>query len=74
MIGMRMKRGRKRWKERSANHMAKLLYHHENGDLEERISHYTDSLPVEWTQTERNELERSKSAEKRREGKPLSGQ
>lgn len=52
VIGMRMKHGRKRWKEKSANHMAKLLYHHENGDLEERISHYTDSLPVEWTQAE----------------------
>lgn len=33
--------------------MSKLLYHHENGDLEERISHYTDRLPVEWIQTER---------------------
>ncbi len=28
--------------------MAKLLYHHENGDLLERISGYADSPPLEW--------------------------
>lgn len=42
VIAMRMKHGRKRWSKSGADHMAKLLCSHENGELIDAIRRYTD--------------------------------
>lgn len=42
VIAMRMKHGRKRWSKTGADHMAKLLCSHENGELKEAVRRYTD--------------------------------
>lgn len=44
VITMRMKGNRKRWSENGANHMAKLLYRKENGELIETVNRYNEAL------------------------------
>lgn len=44
VITMRMKGKRKRWSEKGANHMAKLLYRKENGELTETVNRYNEAL------------------------------
>lgn len=44
VITMRMKGNRKRWSEKGANHMAKLLYRKENGELTETVNRYNEAL------------------------------
>ena len=44
VITMRMKGNRKRWSEKGANNMAKVLYRKENKELWETINRYGEGL------------------------------
>lgn len=44
VITMRMEGNRKRWSEKGSNHMAKLLYRKENGELTETVNRYNEAL------------------------------
>lgn len=71
VIAMRMKHGRKRWKEHSANNMAKLLYHNENGNLLEKVKRYTDGALSEEMLKENIEiLSAAKAPKKDGKGSP----
>lgn len=71
VIAIRMKHGRKRWKEHSANNMAKLLYHNENGDLLEAVRHFTDGYVSEELLTQSCEiLSAGKAPKKDGKGNP----
>ncbi len=62
VITLRMKGKRKRWAEKSAANMVRLLYYRENKDLLEAVDRYTDG--VVWTEPLKNKLNKPLSAAK----------
>lgn len=61
VLAMRMKHGRKRWSKTGADHMAKLLCSHENGELIEAVRKHTDGTIYESAINEIEILSVSKS-------------
>lgn len=61
VIAMRMKHGRKRWSRTGADHMAKLLCSHENGELIDAVRWHTDGKIWESVIEETETLSASKS-------------
>ena len=62
VITLRMKGKRKRWAEKSAANMVRLLYYRENKDLMEAVDRYTDGAV--WTEPLKNSLNKPLSAAK----------
>ena len=62
VITLRMKGKRKRWAEKSAANMVRLLYYRENRDLMDAVDRYTDGAV--WTEPIRNKLKKPLSAAK----------
>ncbi len=62
VITLRMKGKRKRWAERSAANMIRLLYYRENKDLMDAVDRYTDGAV--WTEPLKEKLNRPLSAAK----------
>lgn len=64
VIASRMKHGRKRWSISGAEHMAKLLYCHENKTLVAVVNRYTDETIWEEIQGPPNTLSAAKAPKK----------
>lgn len=62
VITLRMKGKRKRWAEKSAGNMIRLLYYRENKDLLDAVERYTDGAV--WTEPLKGELNKPLSAAK----------
>lgn len=62
VIALRMKGKRKRWANKSANHMIRLLCSKENKELFDAIERYTDGLV--WTEPIKDKLKKPLSASK----------
>lgn len=62
LVTLRMKGKRKRWAEKSAANMVRLLYYRENKDLMDAVDRYTDGEI--WTETLKADLRKPLSAAK----------
>lgn len=62
VITLRMKGKRKRWAEKSAANMVRLLYYRENRELMDAVDRYTDGAV--WVEPVKNKLKRPLSAAK----------